>query len=50
MCKRILHMTGPVALAAPAFAAVEWSTDLEAAKVHAASSGKSILVDFTCSD
>lgn len=43
-------MTGLVALAAPAFAAVEWSTDLEAAKAQAASSGKSVLVDFTGSD
>ncbi|MBQ3526533.1 MAG: thioredoxin family protein [Akkermansia sp.] len=50
MFKRILHMTGLVALAAPAFAAVEWSTDLEAAKAQAAASGKSILVDFTGSD
>ena len=35
---------------APAFAAVEWMTDLEAAKTKAAAENKAILIDFTGSD
>ncbi len=50
MLKNILYLTGLVAAVAPAFAALDWTTDLEAAKKHAAAEGKSVLVDFTGSD
>lgn len=50
MFKKILYMTGLVAAVAPAFAAIEWTTDLEAARTKAAAEGKSVLVDFTGSD
>ena len=43
-------MAGLVAAVAPAYAAIEWTTDLEAAKTKAAAEGKSILIDFTGSD
>ena len=45
-------MTGVVlvALAAPAFAAVEWMTDLESAKKKAVTENKALLLDFTGSD
>ena len=45
-------MTGVVlaALVAPAFAAVEWMTDLDAAKKKAAAENKALLLDFTGSD
>lgn len=45
-------VTGVVlaACVAPAFAAVEWMTDMEAAKAKAAAEKKAILVDFTGSD
>lgn len=45
-------MTGVVlaAIATPAFAAVEWMTDLEAAKKKAAAENKALLLDFTGSD
>lgn len=38
------------AMVAPAFAAVEWMTDLEAAFAKAAAEQKAVLVDFTGSD
>ena len=50
MFKNILYMTGLAAAVAPAFAALEWTTDLDAAKSRAAAEGKSVLVDFTGSD
>ncbi len=50
MFKNILCMTGLAAVMAPAFAAVEWTTDLDAAKAKAATEGKSVLIDFTGSD
>lgn len=50
MFKNILMMAGLVAAVAPAYAAIEWTTDLEAAKTKAAAEGKSILIDFTGSD
>ena len=50
MFKNILYMTGLAAAVAPAFAAVEWTTDLDAARAKAAAEGKSVLVDFTGSD
>ncbi len=40
----------PAALAAPAQAAVEWSTDLEAAKQQAARENKLVLIEFTGTD
>lgn len=50
MFKNILMMAGLVAAVAPAYAAIEWTTDLEAAKTKAAAESKSILIDFTGSD
>lgn len=50
MFKNILYTTGLVAAVAPAFAALEWSTDLDAATARAATEGKAVLVDFTGSD
>lgn len=50
MFKNILYITGLAAAVAPAFAAVEWTTDLDAATARAATEGKSVLVDFTGSD
>lgn len=50
MFRNILYMTGLAAAVAPAFAALEWTTDLDAARTRAAAEGKSILVDFTGSD
>lgn len=50
MFKNILYTTGLVAAVAPAFAALEWTTDLDAATARAAAEGKVILVDFTGSD
>lgn len=50
MFKNILYMTGLAAAVAPAFAAIEWTTDLDAARTRAAAEGKSVLVDFTGSD
>lgn len=45
-------MTGVVlaAVAMPAFAAVEWVTDLPAAEARAAAENKALLLDFTGSD
>ena len=37
-------------MVAPAFATMEWMTDLEAAKTKAAAENKAVLVDFTGSD
>lgn len=50
MFKNILYVTGLAAAVAPAFAALEWSTDLDAARTRAAAEGKSVLIDFTGSD
>ena len=50
MFKNILYMTGLAAAVAPAFASLEWTTDLDAARTRAAAEGKSVLVDFTGSD
>lgn len=50
MFKNILYTTGLVAAVAPAFAALEWTTDLDAATARAATEGKAVLVDFTGSD
>lgn len=50
MFKNALYITGLAAIVAPAFAAAEWMTDLEAAKTKAAAENKAVLVDFTGSD
>ena len=50
MFKNALYMTGLAAIVAPAFAAAEWMTDLDAAKTKAAAENKAVLVDFTGSD
>lgn len=50
MLKNILYLTGLAAAVAPAFAALDWTTDLDAARNRAAAEGKSVLVDFTGSD
>lgn len=50
MLKNIFYTIGLAATVAPAFAAIEWTTDLDAAKSRAAAEGKSVLADFTGSD
>lgn len=50
MFKNVLFTAGLAAIVAPAFAGVEWMTDLEAAKSKAAAENKAVLVDFTGSD
>lgn len=50
MFKTIFTITGLAAAVAPAFAALDWTTDLDAARNRAAAEGKSVLVDFTGSD
>lgn len=50
MFKNALYITGLAAIVAPAFAAAEWMTDLDAAKTKAAAENKAVLVDFTGSD
>ena len=50
MFKNIVTGVVLAACMAPAFAAVEWMTDLEAAKTKAAAENKAILIDFTGSD
>ncbi|MBR5213345.1 MAG: thioredoxin family protein [Akkermansia sp.] len=50
MFKNILYATGLAAAVAPAFAALEWTTDLDEARTRAAAESKSVLVDFTGSD
>lgn len=50
MFKNALLTAGLAAIVAPAFAGVEWMTDLEAAKAKAATENKAVLVDFTGSD
>lgn len=50
MFKNIVTGVVLAACVAPAFAAVEWMTDMEAAKAKAAAEKKAILVDFTGSD
>lgn len=50
MFKNALYITGLAAIVAPAFAAAEWMTDLDAAKAKAAAENKAVLVDFTGSD
>ena len=49
MRRMIWKMAALAALCVPAFA-VEWMTDLEAAKAKAAAEGKAVLLDFTGSD
>lgn len=50
MLRSLVIMTTAAAMVAPAFAAVEWMTDLEAALAKAKVEGKCVLVDFTGSD
>lgn len=50
MFRNILCTLGLAAAVAPAFAALEWTTDLDAARERAAAEGKTVLVDFTGSD
>lgn len=50
MFKNALFTAGLAAIVAPAFAGVEWMTDLDAAKAKAATENKAVLVDFTGSD
>lgn len=50
MFRSILCTLGLAAAVAPAFAALEWTTDLDAARERAAAEGKTVLVDFTGSD
>ncbi len=50
MFKNAMLTAGLAAIVAPAFAGVEWMTDLEAAKAKAATENKAVLVDFTGSD
>ncbi len=50
MIRNIVTMTTAAAMVAPAFAAVEWMTDLDAALAKAKAESKCVLVDFTGSD
>ncbi len=50
MFKKLISGFVLAACVAPAFAAVEWMTDLEAAKKKAAAENKAVLLDFTGSD
>ncbi len=50
MFKNILLASAAAAIVAPAFAAVEWMTDFEAAKAKSVAENKPLLVDFTGSD
>lgn len=50
MLRNFVITTTAVAMVAPAFAAVEWMTDLDAALAKAKAEGKCVLVDFTGSD
>ncbi len=50
MFKKLISGVVLAALAAPAFAAVDWMTDLDAAKAKATAENKALLLDFTGSD
>ena len=50
MFKNILLASSAAAIVAPAFAAVEWMTDFEAAKAKSVAENKPLLIDFTGSD
>lgn len=50
MFKKLITGVVLAACVAPAFAAVEWMTDMEAAKTRAAAENKALLLDFTGSD
>lgn len=50
MFKKLITGVVLAACVAPAFAAVEWMTDIEAAKTKAAAENKALLLDFTGSD
>ncbi len=50
MFKKLISGVVLAAVAAPAFAAVDWMTDLDAAKAKAAAENKALLLDFTGSD
>lgn len=50
MFKHVLLTLGLAAVAAPAMAAVEWTSDLDAATKKATAEGKALLLDFTGSD
>ena len=50
MFKKLITGVVLAACVAPAFSAVEWMTDIEAAKTKAAAENKALLLDFTGSD
>lgn len=50
MFKQMLYAVGLAAMATPAFGAMEWMTDLDAALERAAREDKAVLIDFTGSD
>lgn len=50
MFKKLIYGVVLAAVSAPAFAAVDWMTDLDAAKAKAAAENKALLLDFTGSD
>lgn len=50
MFKKVITGVVLAACVVPAFAAVEWMTDIEAAKTKAAAENKALLLDFTGSD
>lgn len=50
MFKNTFYMLAATAIVAPAFASVEWMTDLDAAKAKAVAENKPLLIDFTGSD
>lgn len=50
MFKNTFYMLAAAAIVAPAFASVEWMTDLDAAKAKAVAENKPLLIDFTGSD
>lgn len=50
MFKKLITGVVLAACVAPAFSAVEWMTDMEAAKAKAAAENKALLLDFTGSD
>ena len=50
MLKNALTLMLAPAVVAPVYAAVDWMTDLDAAKAKAAAENKAVLVSFTGSD
>lgn len=50
MLKKLIYGLVLAAIVSPAMAAVDWMTDLEAAKSKAAAENKALLLDFTGSD